>query len=142
MNRKKTIFFLFEVLDVLKAGRFCQLAIQAVRPSFNLSVSAISTAEGVKIWELTVVVARKYYLCTRIGILGSNDRIGTMTADIMKATNVALAVHHQEEGEACDIILDIVAGLLEAVFMGNKEPVLGEDSPSLDLIYSGRAVPA
>lgn len=65
-----------------------------------------------------------------------------MAADIMKATNVALAVHHEEEGEACDFILDIVAGLLEAIFMGNKEPVLGEDGTPLDLVYSGRAVPA
>lgn len=65
-----------------------------------------------------------------------------MATDIVKSLNDTLTIFYEEEREAGNIILNIIARFLEPVLVSDEEPLLGENGPSLNLVDGRRAIPA
>jgi hypothetical protein len=57
-----------------------------------------------------------------------------VTTDIVKTIQAALTVEAKEEGKPSFVEPQVVAGLGESELMGDQNPFLGKNSPSLQLI--------
>lgn len=70
-----------------------------------------------------------------------DNRIGSVSADVVECVHVALTVHAQEKGKAGLSEANVITSLGEAMPVSNKQPFLGKDGALLKFVHLRRAIP-
>lgn len=70
-----------------------------------------------------------------------NDRVCTVSANIVEAVYVSFSVLDEKEGEVGVVERHIVARLLETQGVRDQDPLFGDDGSSLKLVQFRRSVP-
>lgn len=101
MDREQTIAFLLETREFLISGGFGELPVKSIRPA--------------------VVFASKDL---RSSFLAGDDREASMSADVVKAVDVPLAVLDEHESKTSNFVGQPVSGVRESRLVCCEHPLL------------------